>query len=303
MNCMLSTGKMRDRVFWNQRVKQLVAKLLVATTAIVIAVVVFRWGLLAGIQSLFQLDESTVTVIRRMGLFCCVVLTYWAYVSFYEKRQASELRPAPIRIAAGAFFGAAVITLVSLILFATGVYQLQAYHGFNTALLGVAGVILVAATIEEVVFRGILFQALEQTWGTVPALWLQSLLFSVLHIANLDTAMGTAELVMTVISGTLIGAFWTLVFIQSRNLWVVSLNHAAWNFAVVLTGLPLSGLDDWGSVAPVESTYHGPNWLTGGGVGPEDSVITVVVVTILLVVMVLWARKTQRFIKPVTGEK
>ena len=79
MNCMLSTGKMRDRVFWNQRVKQLVAKLLVATTAIVIAVVVFRWGLLAGIQSLFQLDESTVTVIRRMGLFWCVVLTYWAY--------------------------------------------------------------------------------------------------------------------------------------------------------------------------------------------------------------------------------
>lgn len=283
-------------MFWNPRVKHLIIKLLIATSALVAAVAVFRWVLLPGIQSVFQVSDSAVISLRRVGIFCCVVLTYWAYVRFYEKRHALELRIAPLKIALGATFGAAIISLVSLFLFAIGVYEITAYQGLSSHLLGIAGVIIIAATIEEVLFRGVLFQALEQAWGTVAALWLQSLIFSVLHIANLDPNMGTPELVMTVISGTLIGAFWTLLFIQSRNIWVVSFNHAAWNFAIVLTGLPLSGLDDWRVDAPITSTYHGPNWLTGGIVGPEDSIVTVLLIAVIFGGMLLWARKTKRFL-------
>lgn len=285
----------------NHNIKQVLVKLLVATTALVITIALFRWSLLPAVQWLFQLDEHTIAIIRRTGIFVSVVLAYWAYVRFYERRQANELRIAPVAIAVGAISGAAIIALISLFLFTLGVYEIKSYQGLDHALLGVAGVILVAATIEEIVFRGILFLALEKAWGTVPALWLQSLIFSVLHIANMDSQMGVSELVMTVISGTLLGAFWTLIFVQTRNIWVVTANHAAWNFAIVLTGLPLSGLDDWAGVAPIQSTYQGPNWLSGGVVGPEDSIITVVAVIAIIVGLVLWAKKTNKFVKRFSG--
>lgn len=275
----------------NPRVKTLLLKLAVASAAIVAAVVLFRWGLLPGLVSVFGLEPDTVTIFRRAGVLCSVVLAYFAYVRFYEQRQASELRIVPLAMTAGALGGAGVIGLVSLFLFSIGAYEMHVYRGLDPALLGVACFILVAATIEEFVFRGVLFQAFEHAWGTIPALWAQSLFFSVLHIANLDSNAGVMTMIVSVFSGTLIGAFWTLVFIQTRNLWVVSLNHAAWNFAIVLTGLPLSGLDDWRVVAPLESTYQGSVWLTGGVVGPEDSVITILLVAIIVVGMVLRARK------------
>ncbi|MBU1620947.1 MAG: CPBP family intramembrane metalloprotease [Gammaproteobacteria bacterium] len=288
-------------MIFNQTIKQLLVKLLVATAAIVIAIALFRWLLLPAVQWLFQFGEQTIAIIRRAGIFVSVVLAYWAYVRFYERRQANELRIAPVAIAIGAISGAAVIALISLVLFAFGVYEIKSYQGLDHALLGVAGVILVAATIEEIVFRGVLFLALEKTWGTVPALWLQSLIFSVLHIANMDPQMGVPELVMTVISGTLLGAFWTLIFIQTRNIWVVTANHAAWNFTIVLTGLPLSGLGDWTAVAPIVSTYQGPNWLSGGVVGPEDSIVTVLVVIGIMLGLVVWAKKTNKFVKQASG--
>lgn len=281
-------------MFFDPRLKKLLNKLAVASAAIVAAVVLFRWALLPGTSMLLNLGPDTLSILRRAGVLCCVILAYFAYVRFYERRQASELRIAPLPMIIGALSGAAVIALVSLFLFSIGTYEVTTYRGFDPALLGVAGFILVAATIEEFVFRGVLFQALEHAWGTIPALWLQSLFFSVLHIANLDSNTGTMAIVVSVVSGTLIGAFWTLIFILSRNLWVVALNHAAWNFAVVLTGLPLSGLDDWRAVAPLESTYQGSAWLTGGVVGPEDSLITVLVVIAIVVGMVLWSHKTNR---------
>ncbi|QSX36412.1 CPBP family intramembrane glutamic endopeptidase [Shewanella sedimentimangrovi] len=279
-----------------RKIRQVFLKLLVAAVIMVGVVGLFRWGLLPLTQWALALDEATISTVRRVGILLSVVLAYWVYVRFYEKRAMPEMSPAPLAITAGALSGAAMIALASIPLFAFGVYEISAVRGLNAGLLGVAGVILVAATMEELVFRGLIFQALERAWGTVPALWLQSLLFSVLHIANLDSNMGTPELVMTVISGTLIGAFWTVLFVKTRNLWVVAANHAAWNFAVVLTGLPLSGLDDWRALAPLESQYHGPNWLSGGLVGPEDSIVTVLMVAAALALLLLWARRDKRFL-------
>ena len=89
----------------------------------------------------------------------------------------------------------------------------------------------------------------------------------------------------------LIGAFWTYLFVLTRNLWVVAANHAAWNFTIILSGTPLSGIDSWQAVAPIESSYHGPFWLTGGLYGPEDSIVTLSVVILCLLVQRVWHRK------------
>lgn len=255
----------------------------------------FRLLLLPQIQSVFHLDDAATSAMRRTGILLVVVLAYWAVVRLIEKRTIVELRLAPIGALLGALSGAALISIAMLPLYATGVYEVTAVRGLQSGLLNAAGLIVVAAMLEEVAFRGVLFRMLETAWGTAPALWLSSLLFSLQHLGNVEGASLVATLT-TLVTGVLIGAFWTLVFVLTRNLWIVGANHAAWNYAIMLTGLPLSGLEDWREIAPFESSYNGPDWLTGGAFGPEDSALTIGLMVVSLAVLFREARKRKRII-------
>ena len=64
----------------------------------------------------------------------------------------------------------------------------------------------------------------------------------------------------------------------------------------MLTGLRLSGLEDWRSVTPFESRYNGPDWLTGGAFGPETSVLTMGLIVVCLAVLFREARKRKRIV-------
>jgi len=273
-----------------------IGKLLLVLAAIVVAMHSFRLLLLPQIQSVFHLDDVAASAVRRTGILLVVILAYWAVVRLIEKRAIVELRLAPLGVVLGALSGAALISITTLSLFAAGIYEVTAVRGLQSGLLDAAGLILVAAMLEEVAFRGVLFRMLEGAWGTVPALWLSSLLFSLQHMDNVEGA-GLVALLTTFISATLIGAFWTLVFVHTRNLWVVGANHAAWNYSIMLTGLPLSGLEDWRSVAPFESRYNGPDWITGGAFGPEDSALAIGLMVICLAVLFRAALKRKRTIE------
>jgi uncharacterized protein len=268
-------------------------KLFLASIAILASVQLFRLLLLPAIVAVFGPGELLTAAFRRSGIFSFVLLGYWSYVHFYEKRAATELRLSSAGILLGAVAGCLMISITLAALFATGNYVMTAWRGPQFALLGVACVIAIAAMIEEIFFRGVLFRLLEEAWGTTIALWLQAFVFAILHLANADASV--SESITTVISVTLIGALWTLMFVATRNLWTVAAHHAAWNFTILLTGVPLSGLLDWSALAPMESHYNGPQWLTGGVFGPEDSVITLFVVVAGLVILVHWSRSRNRY--------
>ena len=55
----------------------------------------------------------------------------------------------------------------------------------------------------------------------------------------------------------------------TRNLWTCVVHHAAWNFTILLSGVPLSGIDDWRALTPLHSRLAGPDWLTGGTLPPS----------------------------------
>ena len=278
--------------------KQALLRLVVALAAIVGAVQLVRLLLLPAIQSVFHPGDAMTSVLRRTGIFLFAILAYWAYVRLVEKRRASELRIAPLPIALGALSGSLLIALALLLMFALGAYDVHAYRGLQDGLLGVAGVIVVAAVLEEVIYRCILFRILEGAIGTSWALWLQSLVFALMHIANIEDRASTQELVTTVVAGTLIGAFWTLVFVHTRNLWAVAANHAAWNYTIILAGVPLSGIEGWRSLSPLATTCRdpacGPTWLTGGVFGPEDSLVTTAMVAACVLAMLYWAGRKHR---------
>lgn len=271
--------------------------LLLGGIAVLGSIFVFRQGLLPLIDHMFKPDPASLSAIRRAGIMVMAIAGYWAYVHWYEKRDATEVRLQPIRLMLGGAAGALLVGFPIALLFASGAYKLVLFRGASTSLLGVAVLIGIAATLEELVFRCLLFRVVERAWGTGVALAVQAVLFALQHLENMQRG-GARDVMTMLLSVMLLGLLWAGVFIVSRNLWVAAANHAAWNFTILLSGVPLSGIEDWRALAPLESRYAGPDWLTGGMFGPENSLLVIVLATIAVVLLLREARRRGAFLEP-----
>ena len=244
-------------------------KLCVAAACRIAAVSAYRFLLHPEIESAFSLGEQASSIVRRVNIFLVVVLSYWAFVRFYERRAAQELSLRWRWIVLAAVAGSLSIGVTIHALYATGHYELVSFRGFDQA-AGIFAAIWIAAVMEEVAFRGILFRILEEAAGTKAALIASAVIFSAAHLTNNGAHWVTA------LSVTLAGLMWAAVFIVSRNIWVVAAHHCCWNATIFMIGVPLSG-EDWRALAPFETVDHGSILWTGGAFGPEDSLINLFV--------------------------
>jgi len=294
----LATGNIaRRRIHVTSR---MLGSLLLGGVAILGSILVFRQGLLPLIDAVFHPGPEWLSVFRRAGILLTAVGGYWAYVHWHEKREATELRLRPVHLMLGGASGAALAALPIAVLFALGVYEQVQFRGASPALLSVAALICIAAILEELVYRCLLFRLLERAWGTKLALVVQAVVFALQHLENVEQG-GTSDVVTMLVSVTLLGLLWAGVFVLARNLWVVAANHAAWNFTILLSGLPLSGIEDWRKLAPLETRFAGPDWLTGGMFGTESSLLVIVSITIAVVLLLRAARRRGAFFVPVAS--
>jgi hypothetical protein len=67
---------------------------------------------------------------------------------------------------------------------------------------------------------------------------------------------------------------------------VTAAHHCCWNATIFLTGLPLSGQEEWRRQAPLVSEYLGSVLWTGGAFGPENSVLSIGLS--LVICLALW---------------
>ncbi len=171
----------------------------------------------------------------------------------------------------GLFFGAAMIGAVGCLERVLGVakFSLTSEPHGQVALTGVYLILLlgVAATDEELVFRGYPFQRLVDSGGPVAAVAALSVLFGVAHLGNpFHTWISTVNTI-------LVGVLLAVCYLRTRSLWLPIGIHFAWNyFQGYVLGLPVSGI-----VIPepiLVSRVHGPLWLTGGAYGPEGSILS-----------------------------
>lgn len=291
----LATGNIARR---RMRVAgRMLGSLLLGWVAILGSILIFRQGVLPLINAAFHPGPELLSVFRRTGILLTAVAGYWAFVHWHEKREATELHLRPIHLIAGGASGAAMVGLPMAVLFALGVYEGVLFRGASPALLGVAALIGIAAILEELVYRCLLFRLVERAWGTKLALVVQAVVFALAHLENVEQG-GISDVVTMLISVTLTGVLWAGVFVLARNLWVVAANHAAWNFTILLSGLPLSGIEDWRKLVPLESRFAGPDWLTGGMFGPESSLLVIALTTVAVVLLLRAAQRRGAFFVP-----
>ncbi len=132
---------------------------------------------------------------------------------------------------------------------------------------GAAAEFLLAAALEEVLFRGYLFQVLLQWLSLLPAMVIIAVLFPLAH--GLNPGIGTIAYVnIGLVSLTL-----CLAYYKTRGLWLPIGLHFGWNFAqTTLFGFPTSGMSP-ADLSLLTLRQSGPDWLTGGGFGPEGGVV------------------------------
>jgi membrane protease YdiL (CAAX protease family) len=233
-----------------------------------------------------------IAVLRLLSGVAAAALALWLYawaVRFTERRSADELRrsavPAglPGGTAAGVLLFAVVITVIGLF----GGYRITGWGSVGGA-VAVLGMMCAAAVTEELIFRGVLLRIVEELTGTWGALAISAVFFGGLHLLN-PGATVWGGLAIAVEAGLMLGA----AYIATRALWLPIGLHLGWNMAEsgifgstvsgstvsgsTVSGSTVSGSTGQGPLGLLRATMSGPDALTGGGFGPEASVVSIVV--------------------------
>lgn len=135
-------------------------------------------------------------------------------------------------------------------------------------------VFLLTGFAEEFIFRGYSQFTLTTGMGFWPAAVVLSILFGCFHLGN------PGESLPGVLSAALIGFFFCFTLRRTGTIWFAVGLHAAWDYGqTFFFGVPDSGLAAPGHF--LNPSFHGPQWLTGGTVGPEASVACFIVLGLL----------------------
>jgi membrane protease YdiL (CAAX protease family) len=180
----------------------------------------------------------------------------------------------------GTVWGLMGITLLLLLIRAAGDFSFGGIvlHGIRILKFAAfwAVVFLIVGLFEEFLFRGYPQFTLTQGIGFWPAAVLLSTAFGAVHLGN------KGEALLGALAAGLIGLFFCLTLRRTGNLWFAVGFHAAWDWGESY----LYSVPDSGEVSPghlLSSSFHGSRWITGGTVGPEGSVLVLVVVALLWV--------------------
>jgi len=138
---------------------------------------------------------------------------------------------------------------------------------YVAALLGALLVLALPAAAEEALFRGYPFQVLVEALGPGIATVALSAAFALAHAGN--PGANTFALVNIFLAGVLL----SVAYLRTRSLWFATAVHLGWNWTMAsVLDLPVSGLEllDTPLYEPVVA---GPDWVTGGGFGPEAGLV------------------------------
>jgi membrane protease YdiL (CAAX protease family) len=141
------------------------------------------------------------------------------------------------------------------------------------------------ALLEELMFRGFLFQRLVAGLGAWPAQLALAALFAFAHWGN--PGMEGAAKVWATIDIALAAVTLGLAYLRTRSLALPVGLHLGWNWTQGhLLGFGVSGIDLTGWFHPV---FQGmPTWITGGDFGPEASLIGVIADLAMLALIWKW---------------
>ena len=265
-------------------------------TKIIIGIVVC-FGLFVSIQN-FVLKPFFYSIIQDKNIanpiiHCASILvllgSYFFLFRLYDKRKITELslKYLPKEMFGGFLLGFLTISLSIFILYLLGYYQVISITTTNYP-VKLFTTLLVAALIEDLLHRGLIVREMENWLGTHVAIVI-GMLVELQHIFNPHSNL--FSFFYYLIWGFTMG----MMFIYTKRIWLPYFFHIGWNFAQPFYGSNLTGLEDMGSI--IQSSFNGPELLTGGAVGIEDSIFTAIFLLLIGITLYYLAKKEGKIVK------
>ncbi|MGH9496205.1 MAG: lysostaphin resistance A-like protein [Candidatus Sulfotelmatobacter sp.] len=191
----------------------------------------------------------------------------------------------------GILWGFAAISLLMLALYTLHDYAFGhiVLHGARLARFAAfwALMFLLVGLFEDFLLRGYSQFTLARGIGFWPAAIVLSCAFGLIHLRN------GGEQWPGLLAAAAIGFFFCLTLQRTGNLWFAVGFHAAWDWGETF----FYSVPDSGTVSPghlFSSSLRGPQWLSGGSVGPEGSVLCFLVIALVWIIF----ERTHRIASP-----
>ena len=282
-----SIGKIK-RVF-NHPISKIIQGILVC----VLVPILIKIAILKPIFGLFELPEVLSKNIQAIFTIVVILFTYKIFFKFSERRIVNELSINYFLkdTLKGLFIGFIIISFVTALFYLIGFYK-PLSTGHISILSNAFIIFSLVGILEEIVFRGIIYRITEKRLGTVRALIISSLIFGFVHMTNANFNLFSG-LAIALELGLLTGIFFTF----TQRLWLSIALHIGWNFSFIFWGTIVSGATEFPNF--INSTLVGPELITGGKFGPENSIITILFSLILFIVVFSQTSKRGLIIKKV----
>jgi membrane protease YdiL (CAAX protease family) len=240
-----------------------------------------------------QIDAVTIAI--GEGISFAVVFAITWMMARIEGRTLADYGLPANQAFRGKFWIGAVIGFASITALLGAIRLLGGFyfgplalHGSEAAkyaaLWGVS--FLMVAFLEEFLFRG--YALFTATTGITfwPAAILSCCVFGYVHHAN------PGENWLGAFNVGAVGFLFCLILRRTGSLWMAIGFHSAWDWGeTYFYGVPDSGLPAQGHL--FNPSFSGPDWLTGGSVGPEGSWLCLALIVILCVIFATCFRETK----------
>ena len=146
-------------------------------------------------------------------------------------------------------------------------------------------IFLFAAMLEELLFRGFIFQRLIQGIGIWPAQLMLASVFAIGHLTNPEVNQDT--IVFAALDIGLGAILWGLAYIKTGSLALPIGLHLGWNWIQGdVFGFAVSGYEKQGILIPILNDK--PTWITGAGFGAEATLFAAIIDIVFIVILLRW---------------
>jgi hypothetical protein len=238
-------------------------------------------------------------------LIVFLVLLFLAWIMSKIERRSVGIYGLPLQKSAFSGFirgyflwGFLPLALLLSILRGFHVFYFGNLSALNSQMIGWGALwflfFLLVGFVEEYSLRGYLLYTLADGIGFWPAAVIQAVLFARGHMGN------GGETRVGIIATGIFALFAAVTLWRTGNLWLAVGAHAGWDWGqTFFFGVNDSGLKATGHLFN-PSVVQGPGWLTGGSVGPEGSVVTLVLWVLMTVLFLRLYRKRRELALVIT---
>jgi uncharacterized protein len=237
----------------------------------------------------FIQDKNIANPIIHCISFIVLLAAYYYLFRLYDKRKITELSLKYLlkEMFGGFIFGFSTISLAIFILYLLGYYQAISISTAHYSIKFFT-VLMFAAIVEDLFHRGLIVRICENWLGTNLTLVI-AMLVEMQHIFNPNFNL------FSLFSTLIWGFTMAMMFIYTKRIWFPFFFHLGWNFSQPFYGSNLTGLNDMGSI--IQSKFNGPELLTGGAVGIEDSIFTASFLLLIGITLYYLAKREGKIVK------